>query len=281
MKRLLFTLTLLCTTFSYTQDHYIFCFEQQDNCLNNSNLNDTSCTLSIETISNINNIWQIGSPQKNNLSTSVSQPKVIITDTINPYPISDTSSFITQLPVSNSTSSSVHWTYVELSFDFYVDSDTLTDFGQIELSLDSGTTWINILNDPLYLSYINWSVNSINGTNLNNMPPVLTGTSGGWMNAYADLAQLTSFLNVPSGNTVQYKFTFISDANQTNRDGLMYDNITLIRTPPIGVDEELLHLNKTLIKIVDVMGRETEDTPNTTLIYMYSDGTTKKVFRVE
>lgn len=40
-------------------------------------------------------------------------------------------------------------------------------------------------------------------------------------------------------------------------------------------------INKNLIKIVDLMGRETEGNPNTVLIYIYSDGTTEKVFRVE
>tara|TARA_B110000285_G_C15059978_1_gene581810 strand:+ start:105 stop:1433 length:1329 start_codon:yes stop_codon:yes gene_type:complete len=36
-----------------------------------------------------------------------------------------------------------------------------------------------------------------------------------------------------------------------------------------------------LVKIVDFMGRETEYKPNILLIYIYSDGTTKKVYQVE
>lgn len=36
-----------------------------------------------------------------------------------------------------------------------------------------------------------------------------------------------------------------------------------------------------LVKIVDLMGRETEFKPNTALIYVYSDGSTEKVFVVE
>ena len=36
-----------------------------------------------------------------------------------------------------------------------------------------------------------------------------------------------------------------------------------------------------VIKITDLMGRETEYKPNTVLIYVYSDGTTEKVFKVE
>jgi hypothetical protein len=38
---------------------------------------------------------------------------------------------------------------------------------------------------------------------------------------------------------------------------------------------------RTLLKIIDLLGRETEFIPNTPLIYIYSDGSTEKVFRVE
>ena len=42
-----------------------------------------------------------------------------------------------------------------------------------------------------------------------------------------------------------------------------------------------LTTSKTLIQILDLMGRETTFKPNTTLIYVYDDGTTEKVYRVE
>ncbi len=48
----------------------------------------------------------------------------------------------------------------------------------------------------------------------------------------------------------------------------------------VGLNE-LSKPEKELIRIVDTMGRETEDKPNTLLIYVYSDGTTEKVFRLE
>ena len=67
------------------------------------------------------------------------------------------------------------------------------------------------------------------------------------------------------------------------------DSLTLYN--PSGEDCEYLltylSLNeltlspKKLVKIIDQMGRETKDKPNTVLIYQYSDGTTEKVYRVE
>jgi hypothetical protein len=49
----------------------------------------------------------------------------------------------------------------------------------------------------------------------------------------------------------------------------------------LGFNELSLNEQKSIVRIVDLMGRETEDKPNTLLIYIYSDGTTEKVLRVE
>lgn len=44
---------------------------------------------------------------------------------------------------------------------------------------------------------------------------------------------------------------------------------------------ELSNTPKQLLKIVDLIGRETTFKPNTPLIYIYSDGTTEKVFKMD
>lgn len=51
-------------------------------------------------------------------------------------------------------------------------------------------------------------------------------------------------------------------------------------TCSIGI-KELKSKQKKLLKIVNYMGIESKDKPNTVLIYIYSDGTKKKVFRIE
>ena len=48
----------------------------------------------------------------------------------------------------------------------------------------------------------------------------------------------------------------------------------------VSLDEIQLE-ERMLIGIFDSLGRETDDKPNTLLIYMYSDGTSEKVFRVD
>lgn len=253
---------------------YEYCFDQTGNCANYS-MSDPEPALNIDIASNPNNVWQIGSPQKTVLSNSFSAPNVIITDTVNTYPIDDTSKFTIESTAIQS-SSSVNWTHFSLSFKYFVDSDTLVDFGMIEFSPDNGATWIDIINDPTYTSYLEWLLNGNLG-----ISPTLTGSSNGWMQASVNLRDLGVYLNIQPGTTFMWRFSFISNAVQNNRDGLMYDNIFIEITPPIGLEENYLGENKKLVKVVDLLGRETEIKSNTTLIYIYNDGTMEKVFRVE
>ena len=44
--------------------------------------------------------------------------------------------------------------------------------------------------------------------------------------------------------------------------------------------DELSSSTKELIKVIDMMGRETEPVENAPLIYIYSDGTTERVFKM-
>ena len=50
--------------------------------------------------------------------------------------------------------------------------------------------------------------------------------------------------------------------------------------PPVGIIE-LPNSTKSLIHILDLMGRETSFKPNTPLIYVYDDGSIEKVFTIE
>ncbi|MFI5219600.1 MAG: T9SS type A sorting domain-containing protein [Bacteroidia bacterium] len=168
--------------------------------------------LRIDTASNPNNIWQVGAPQKTIFTNAYSSPNVIVTDTINPYPINDTSSFII-VDVAGTGYTFVHT--ASLQGEYSVNSDTLTDFGMIEFSPDNGTSWYDIVNDTFI-------------TNNIFMPPgwvILTGNSNGWQPFYVNLAALGPLFNIQLFDTVLWRFTFISDSIQTNKDGLMFDDL--------------------------------------------------------
>ena len=71
---------------------------------------------------------------------------------------------------------------------------------------------------------------------------------------------------------------FCSQYGPTSMSGL---SIRCIKSSPSLETIELLPNQKELIKIIDLMGKETEYKPNTVLIYVYSDGTTEKVLQIE
>lgn len=210
-----FTLT---TSITLAQNYYEISFEGTG-----QNENDGGHELFIDTISNPSNTWQIGAPQKNVFTTALTIPNVIVTDMINDYPSNDTSSFLVYHARN-------YGHQVQFSGNYYVNSDTLTDFGLMELSPDEGNTWIDIINDPAYFSVIDWDTPE----------PTLSGNSNGWQFFSADLTNLWPALMTDS---VLFKFTFISDGNQTNKDGLMYDSLYFFDVPPVEIIEIQTELN--------------------------------------
>jgi len=162
--------------------------------------------ISIDTNSYPNNIWQIGEPGKPFFYNAHSPTHVIITDTIDPYPINDTSTFvITHLREFGPGA------WLQLEFYYKMDSDTLTDFGMIELSINNGSTWYNLM-----------TLDSIMPNIWIETKPSLTGSSPNWTLFSADLSELES--SIGFSDTLLYRFTFISDSIQTNKEGWIIDD---------------------------------------------------------
>lgn len=164
----------------------------------------------VDTLENPSNIWQIGQPSKENFNSAYSGPNAMITDTLNSYPINDTSSFIIKHYRAGSWGVSNY--ELTLQFWFKFDSDSINDYGTVEASFDNGLTWINLLIEDS-IHYLNWI----------EQKPVLTGKSNEWQHFALDLVHL-SYEYVYNDTTLFYRFTFISDSIQTNKDGWMLDN---------------------------------------------------------
>jgi len=71
-----------------------------------------------------------------------------------------------------------------------------------------------------------------------------------------------------------------SNANWFNIDAQTSFSTSCANSCAIGINE-LSNTPKELVKIVDLMGRETPYKPNTVLIYVFDDGSTEKVFKME
>lgn len=165
-----------------------------------------------DTVSNPNCVWQIGSPSKTIFASAHSVPNAIVTDTVNSYPTNDTSIFT----IRHLAGQGWNWHHtVGIAGYYQVNSDTLTDFGTIEVSPDNGSTWIDVVNDTAYASVIYWVGDK----------PTFSGNSNGWQYFMANFYGLPNLFNVQIGDTIRYRFTFISDSAQTNKDGLMFDDL--------------------------------------------------------
>lgn len=238
------------------------------------------CMFNIDTVADTNNIWQIGEPNKTVFTSAFSTSNVIVTDTTQPYPINDTSSFTVMHLASSGLELSV---VASISGYYYVNSDTITDYGLIEFSADNGLTWIDLLNDTAYAPYIHmfpWGGDTL----------VLSGNSGGWKRFGISFAALGPLLGVRFGDTILYRFTFISDSVQTNKDGLMFDDLRfddwaesvdeiksnkLISIFPSPTHDRLYiqpqpdHLNRQAsVKVLDVSGRLLYSNDNFTGTYI-------------
>lgn len=175
------------------------------------NFEDTSTIkrIWIDTIADSNNIWQIGKPNKVNFTSGYSPSNVIVTDTAYTYPVNDTSSFSIVHLASYGWENAYPW--VNIGGWYYVNSDSLTDFGYLDFSPNHGINWY-------------WADSSKGFCNWGGPEeiPVFTGNSNGWKH-------FNYCLQVPYAvsldDTILYRFTFISDSIQTNKDGLMFDDL--------------------------------------------------------
>lgn len=180
-----------------------------------------------DTISNPSNIWQIGSPQKTVLSSAFSNPNVIITDTINTYPVNDTSSFI----LGHIASLGITMlNQISLSAKYNVNSDTLLDKGIIEFSPDNGISWIDVDNPTGFPGSVYTYCGGDNGMRL-------SGNSNGWKDFQIMIWSLSPTYTIAEGDTVLWRFTFVSDGVNTFKDGLMFDSIYVIDSPPVGIED--------------------------------------------
>tara|TARA_B100000508_G_scaffold91658_2_gene71441 strand:+ start:4322 stop:5209 length:888 start_codon:yes stop_codon:yes gene_type:complete len=168
-----------------------------------------------DTLSNPNNIWEVGIPNKTVFDTAYSGTNSMITDLDSPYPVNDTSYFILEYQAGYGFS---HWQNVDLHGYYWVNSDSLNDYGTIEISVDQGASWIDLLNDTVYIFENYWF----------GQKPVLTGNSGGWKEFDFRSSGFSINFNVDFGDTVMYRFGFISDGQSDTLDGLMFDKIRMM-----------------------------------------------------
>lgn len=174
---------------------------------------DTSNNFYIDSMQ-LNNIWQLASPNKSEFSSAYSGNLALITDSTNFYPINNESSFIFQLFSNDHT---------ELTFNHQFDFDEGIDGGIIELSFDNGVSWINIIDTVQF----DFQIDSLYNTAISSLNNQIgfSGSSNGWKNA-------KFYLRYPQQGTL-FKFTLKSDEINNDKEGWVIDDIQfwIIGTP--------------------------------------------------
>jgi hypothetical protein len=176
-----------------------------------------------------NNIWQIGSVTKPAFDTTHSGWKAMQTDTINSYPINDTSAFVLYI---DSSFEAANYGY-SISFWHKLETDTLKDWCIFQATSDAGLTWQTVgdTNSKLmgYIQY-NGSLNNY-VPNYLNKPLIWSGNYSNWQQ---EEICITFFVikNMTIPKDIGFRFLFVSDSIYTNKAGWIIDDIR-VNSPKI------------------------------------------------
>lgn len=165
------------------------------------------------------NVWQIGPPQKAIFDSAFTAPNAIMTDTINYYPMGVNSSFYAYVQ-------HLQWYYGINAFRWMqkLDIDTAYDGGIIEYSLDSGNTWVNVINNPYVYNFYGYDTANID--TLVTGEYAFSGTDTAWRDIWLCFDQSYMF----NHDSVVFRFRLVSDSVDNQKQGWMIDNMRVHMT---------------------------------------------------
>ncbi len=170
------------------------------------------------------NLWQTGVPGKTIFDSAYSKPFAIITDTTNYYTPNNHSAFILKLEPECFQENC----NTLINFWHKFDTDSINDYGVVEVSYDEGENWKDVYNDTTYL--IHYLRNSSSTDQC-----LATGQSNGWVQ---DNIVFHFYLTpVEPPDTVWLRFSFYSDSIQNENEGWMIDDITILCLDIWGIEE--------------------------------------------
>ncbi|MBN2729076.1 MAG: T9SS type A sorting domain-containing protein [Bacteroidales bacterium] len=180
----------------------------------------SNVVIEADTVSNQNNVWQIGRPSKSVLNTTISGNKVLITDTMNPYSSANVSYFY--IKVFNQNASYGSWFFITYNYQSSCNGDT----AYLEYSPDNGVNWYN-LNDTNYSScypqQFPWGPGNDWCSLTGNAP-----WSERTIFIYNDIGFPCQNELLSSIDTLLFRFSFYSDSDSTNNtNGVAIDDFEI------------------------------------------------------
>jgi len=178
-------------------------------------------------------IWEIGEPDKTVFNGSYNSANSIVTDLLNPYNENETSVFYLIFKDDEYGGLPNYldiYLPFELSFDHRFLTNSEDDFGSIEMSLDNGSTWYDVLSDDYNVNgdfYLNEHYFESTGETLYDSLDVF-GNSDGWVhsNISKDIDGIVWDNDFFRPDSLILRFSFTSGAGAGN-DGWQIDNICM------------------------------------------------------
>ncbi|MBL4862956.1 MAG: hypothetical protein JKY09_08080 [Crocinitomicaceae bacterium] len=159
--------------------------------------------------------------------------------------------------------------------------------GFLDGNLDAGNVYIDFTNFQVWLYEIDNAIEYRYGPNSISDPlPVYGGESGTWLGILpeysCDIGDWLGNVYSLEGDPLNPSMSMFDPnlGNPSFLNDVIPSGMVYRFTPSALGFTELNNSNKQLIKIVDYLGRETEFKPNTPLIYIYTDGSTERVFEM-
>lgn len=174
----------------------------------------------------LNNIWQVGHPQKVFFDSAYEGKNVIVTDTLLPYPINAYSYFDVKFYNMTSLGS-----ILMANFSFYHKFETEKGKagGYILASTDNGITWDKIIDKNNQITFCDvcqfkeaGGLYKYNDT-LENGNSAFSGKSNGWQGVFIRFG--SSAVKKQPFDTLIFRFVFEANNSQNPTDGWMIDNI--------------------------------------------------------
>ena len=159
-----------------------------------------------------------------NISMNLYFMGLLLLKNLTNYCINDTSIITVKAPVY-----AHDWGSHTIMFYYKLNTDTLSDYGKLEVSADNGMTFINVLTQ--WNDYGFWWNGDIHEN--------FTGNTNDWNWFSICISSLLD--SFPTADTILYRFTFISDGNQTNKDGWIIDDL-VVQDVTENIDEINMNL---------------------------------------
>lgn len=174
--------------------------------------------LVVDSGASVINQWAIAQPDNPPLVTPYGGAYVLMTPDTGAYAVNDSACFYIDHLVGPG-----FITGFEASFSgwYWADADT-ADIGKLYMSIDSGATWIDVMDDSLV------SPGAVAYTPALSEFGGLSGASGGWTYFSYDLRAFYEAYDLQENQPITLRFCFLTDSVFDNRAGLMLDNLWMI-----------------------------------------------------